>query len=249
MRKDRRDFLARAGIAATGSGLLATQISSGQVSAGSNPLPEGDCSDLRDEVLALFSEIPERKALKIWAPATSKGAEFLVELNASRRMFVASTLKAVILCERLRQLDSPSIEERIIEHELALDENVWSPGRAVFDPPDLSGLVSERTTMEAMIVHSDNTATDMILKQAAPDAVREFIASIGLKEDDDPRQHTSLCRLSGRGLQLQDHYLAGVNLNPAGTSGPSIPQRCRDARILSGRPRFILLPRITGALL
>jgi beta-lactamase class A len=97
-------------------------------------------------------------------------------------MFAASTMKAFILCERLRQLDSPTVEKRIAEHDLALDRRVWSPGSVIFNPPDLSGLVSERTAMEAMVVHSDNTVTDMVLKSAGVDAVRKFIASIGLKQ-------------------------------------------------------------------
>src|SRR4051794_16503226 len=46
--------------------------------------------------------------------------------------------------------------------------------------PDLTGTVSERTAMEAMISHSDNTGTDMILKSASPDKVRQFIASASL---------------------------------------------------------------------
>jgi beta-lactamase class A len=63
---------------------------------------------------------------------------------------------------------------------------VYSPGSPVFNPPDLSGLVSERTAMEAMIVHSDNTATDMVLKEAGVGNVRKFIASIGLKNTKIP---------------------------------------------------------------
>ncbi len=130
----------------------------------------------------MFSDLPERRALKIWAPARGSDPELLVELNSGQRMFVASTLKAVILCERLRQLDSPTVGSQIAERELKLDENIWSPGSTIFNPPDLSGLVSEQTAMEAMIIHSDNTATDMVLKQAGADAVRSFIASIGLKK-------------------------------------------------------------------
>ena len=34
--------------------------------------------------------------------------------------------------------------------------------------------------MEAMIAHSDNTATDMILQEAGADNVRQFVGSIGL---------------------------------------------------------------------
>jgi beta-lactamase class A len=118
----------------------------------------------------------------ILGSATKSGPEVLVELNAKRRMFAASTLKAVILCERLRQLDSADIERKIREHELPLDKSVWSPGSEIFNPPDLSGLVSERTAMEAMVIHSDNTATDMALKAAGADKVRAFIASIGLRK-------------------------------------------------------------------
>lgn len=140
-----------------------------------------DYYGLEEEILDLFSDLPDRKALKIWAPATEDGPEFRVQLHAMRRMFVASTNKAIILCERLSQLDSPTVERRIAEHEIALDQSVWSLGSPIFNPPDLSGLVSERTAMEAMVIHSDNTATDMVLKEAGADGVRNFINSIGLK--------------------------------------------------------------------
>ena len=35
--------------------------------------------------------------------------------------------------------------------------------------------------MEAMTTHSDNTATDMVLKEATPKKVRQFLAAIGAK--------------------------------------------------------------------
>jgi beta-lactamase class A len=41
-------------------------------------------------------------------------------------------------------------------------------------------MVSERTALEAMILHSDNTGTDMSIKLVGPDNVRGFIASAGL---------------------------------------------------------------------
>ena len=178
MEQGRRTFLATA--TATGLALCGQQPSLGQAAAG-NYGKGRDCDGLEAEILDLFSDLPDRKAFKIWAPATRSGPEFLVQLHETRRMFAASTLKALILCERLRQLDSPAIERQITEHELALNESIWSPGSTIFNPPDLSGLVSERTTMEAMVIHSDNTATDMVLKEAGADRVRNFIASIGLK--------------------------------------------------------------------
>ena len=64
--------------------------------------------------------------------------------------------------------------------QLRLDDTVWSVDSQTFNPPKLAGVVSERTTLEAMIMHSDNTATDMTLKHVGPDHVRSFIASAGL---------------------------------------------------------------------
>src|SRR3954466_9375193 len=110
MRQDRRKFLARAGVTAAGAALCPPQTSLGQTG------PEAanrDCSGLAQEILEMFSDLPDRKALKVWSPATGSGPELLVEVNATQRMFAASTLKAVILCERLRQLDSSTVETRI----------------------------------------------------------------------------------------------------------------------------------------
>jgi len=80
------------------------------------------CSGLEHEILELFWPLPDRKAVKIWAPPTKDGCEVLVELNSDQQMFVANTMKSVILCERLRQLDSPDIETKLRKHELVLDK-------------------------------------------------------------------------------------------------------------------------------
>jgi len=73
------------------------------------------------------------------------------------------------------------VTQTIAARQLDLDQTVWSPDAPTFNPPYLTGKVSERTTLEAIITHSDNTATDMALKLAGPDNVRAFIASIGLR--------------------------------------------------------------------
>jgi beta-lactamase class A len=49
-----------------------------------------------------------------------------------------------------------------------------SPDSPTFNPPHLSGKISEWTALEAMIIHSDNTGTDMILKHVGADRVRDF---------------------------------------------------------------------------
>jgi beta-lactamase class A len=138
---------------------------------------------LRAYILRLFANLPGQKAVNFLAPdlpVKGPAPGFLVVLNGQQRLFSASANKVFILCERLRQLDSPNVAGQLDAHELPLDQNVWSLGSTIFNPPDLSGLVSEKTAMEAMIVHSDNTATDMILKQAGPNQVRQFIDGAGL---------------------------------------------------------------------
>jgi beta-lactamase class A len=131
-------------------------------------------------IVPSFQALPGDKALKIYAPATAGSPEFLLEYNASQLLFIGSATKAFILGEALQRVDSPTVVQSLEGVELTLDDTVWSLGSPSFNPPDLTGLVTERTTLEAMIMHSDNTATDMMLKYLGPANVRAFIASAGL---------------------------------------------------------------------
>lgn len=133
-----------------------------------------------------------RVAIKIHAPAVDGKPEFLVELNAAKQMFVESAVKTFILCEALRQADSPNVVQTLSATQLSLDASVWSVDSATFNPPNLIGKVSQRTALEAMVLHSDNTGTDMSIKHVGPEKVREFIASIGLKNTMVPDSTRSL---------------------------------------------------------
>ncbi len=166
----RREFLAGAAGAAAVMGMT--------------PLPamsQGKPDTSPQAILALFKPMPGDVAVKIYAPATNSKPEFLVETNASKQMFVGSAIKTFILCEALRQADSANVVKTIRTQQFSLDASVWSVDSATFNPPNMIGKVSERTALEAMIMHSDNTATDMCLKYVGPDKVREFVASAGLK--------------------------------------------------------------------
>ena len=81
MQQPRRTFLARA-ITTTAAVLYGSQAGSGQTGETSQGAPS-DVSGLEEQILDLFSDLPERKAIKIWAPATGNGPEVLVRLNAS----------------------------------------------------------------------------------------------------------------------------------------------------------------------
>ncbi|MBA3353841.1 MAG: serine hydrolase, partial [Blastocatellia bacterium] len=164
MDNSRRKFLT--GSAAAAAGLCAASLARPTVAFGSAS------SKLSNDVIHLFEPLPGIKAVKIWAPGKNRGQEFLATLNPQRQMFCASSFKGFVLCEALRQIDSPQLISVLSTTQLALDAGVWSLGSSIFNPPNLTGLVTERTTLEAMITHSDNTATDMTLKHVSADQVR-----------------------------------------------------------------------------
>jgi beta-lactamase class A len=145
-----------------------------------------------EAILALFKALPGDVAIKIFAPEVNGKPQFLVESNAAKTVFVGSAIKTFILCEALRQADSPDVVQTLKAKQLSLDANVWSVDSVTFNPPNLIGKVSQRTALEAMIMHSDNTGTDMSIKEAGPENVRALIASMGLKNTMIPDSTRSL---------------------------------------------------------
>jgi len=141
---------------------------------------------VEDRVRRLFSRLPGDVAVKIVAPASGGDRGLRVKINSSKMLFVGSAIKTFVLCEALRQADSADVVQTISQTQLALDASVWNADSATFNPPNLTGMVSERTALEAMILHSDNTATDMSLKHVGPENVREFIAAAGLSKTRIP---------------------------------------------------------------
>ena len=135
-----------------------------------------------DQIRRLFARLPGDVAGKIVAPAVNGRPGLAVEFNASMRLFVGSAIKTFVLCEALRQADSPDVVQALSQQQVALDASVWMIDSPTFNPPHLTGMVSERTTLEAMILHSDDTATDMAFNLAGAGNVRGFIASAGLAD-------------------------------------------------------------------
>src|SRR5215831_4874829 len=133
-----------------------------------------------EQIVALFAQLPGDPAFKILVPDAKGKKPFVAQLNSDRMLFVASAIKTFALCEGLRQVDSPDVDDVLEKREIVLDSTIWSPGSPTFNPPNVTGVVSERTAMEAMITRSDNTATDMIFKVAGVGNIRNFIASAGL---------------------------------------------------------------------
>lgn len=171
MAQSRRAFLKSAAASATTATAALPTLADSQ---GGRPSPSAD------EIVALFSDLPGDKALKILVPGNKGERGFSVQFNSSTTLFVASAIKTFALCEALRRVDSPDVIELLKSKELALDSTLWSLDSPTFNSPNLTGLVSERATLEAMITSSDNTATDMIFALAGADNIRKFVASAGL---------------------------------------------------------------------
>jgi beta-lactamase class A len=161
--------------------LAATGMTAGAASFGWPELADAAGPNwLRHRILDVFRKLPGELSLKIVAPPHAGKRGLVVEHQPCKRLFIGSAFKAFVLCEALRQADSSSVVETITSRSLSLNESVWSPDAPTFNPPHLAGYVSERTAMEAMILHSDNTGADMLLKLVEPNNVRRFVKSVGL---------------------------------------------------------------------
>ena len=154
------------------------------------------------EVLTAFKSLPGTKSLKFWAPPDAGRPAWSAAFDADRELVIASAFKVFVLAEYLRQAEETldpmaaaplavQLGEQMQE-ELALDESVFTLGSPIFNPPNLTGKVTARTTMQAMILESDDTAADMLLKRVDPERVRGLTADLGLQQTripDSTRQY------------------------------------------------------------
>lgn len=137
--------------------------------------PRGLARRITDE----FNLLPGKKALKIWAPGGDGGREFLATINPDTALFCASSFKAFVLAEFLRQMEAGQTS---LTELLPVDDSVWSLGAPILTPlpGTVTGQIQARTALEAMISRSDNTGTDIALKRVGAERVRQFIDSISL---------------------------------------------------------------------
>lgn len=148
------------------------------------------------EVIELFNVLPGTKALDFWAPPDAGRPEWTASFQEDRPMVIASAFKPFVLAEYLRQVEDsldPNSDVPIsaqigktLQEPLDLDERVWTIGSPITNPPHLTGTMSTRTTIEAMILESDDTATDMLLNKVGPENVRSLIADLGLNQTRIP---------------------------------------------------------------
>lgn len=98
-----------------------------------------------------------------------------------RQLFVGSAFKTFVLAAYLRGVEAGTLA---LNEQLAIDDGVRSPGSPVF--LHLTGTTPARSVLEAMIAHSDNTATDAAMRKVGVETVRALIAAAGLRQTRIP---------------------------------------------------------------
>jgi beta-lactamase class A len=143
------------------------------VAAAPAALAAGDQPAIQAALLQ-FLDLPGNKSYQI--DVGDHGKIFRTSYKSARVRFVGSAVKTFILARFLQDVE----EGRLDENELL---DVSDDVRSLSSPVllNLTGQQGGRYVLEAMIAHSDNTATDIALKQVGPDRVREFIRLAGLK--------------------------------------------------------------------
>jgi len=103
------------------------------------------------------------------------GSEEVASDSAATQLFAASAIKTFILCQYLRDVEAGRLSE---DEQLPVNNSVRTESSPVL--LELTGTTPARSILEAMITHSDNTATDIALLRVGPNRVRSLIAVEGL---------------------------------------------------------------------
>lgn len=135
---------------------------------------ENKSNKLEKEIINLFSSLPEQKAFQILI--LKDNIPSLISLNPNIPLFCGSSFKVYILTEFLRQMEQQKVT---LNDELSVDDSIRSLSSPVFG--QLSGKTTAIIALQAMMMHSDNTATDLILNYISVKKVRQFIKEIALE--------------------------------------------------------------------
>jgi beta-lactamase class A len=124
------------------------------------------------DAIAGFAKLPGASCLVIAEMKDPWKADY----EPGARRFVGSALKTFILARYLRDVEEG---KRTLAEQLAVNDTARTLNSPVF--LNLNGTTTATGVLEAMITHSDNTATDIAMAAVGADRVRALIAEAGLK--------------------------------------------------------------------
>jgi beta-lactamase class A len=122
--------------------------------------------NLQDRILTLDRKLKGEGEIGLYVKDLSSGEEY--SFRAEEDWYLASGVKVPVAIELLKQVE---------DGKHSLDDNVgFEAGDLIDGSPILSGVrpgswLSLRYLLEQMIIHSDNTATDLIIRQLGLAAV------------------------------------------------------------------------------
>jgi len=166
-------------------------------------LAQGVPVNAAEEAMTAFSALPGTASafLAVDDPA---GAWQLGHMP-DRPLFVGSAVKTFILAAYLLAVQDGGLS---LAEQLPVDDEVRSLVSPVLG--ELTGTLPARSVLEAMIAHSDNTATDIALKKIGVDAVRALIARVPLQGVRVPTSTRRLFSYIAGAPQGQDLGWAGA---------------------------------------
>ena len=150
-------------------GTLALATLAGVTAA--RPASAEDASRDLEAQLQRFKGFPGTTSFRIDVGNDTVAAE-----SPESQLFVASTIKTFIVCQYLRDVEAGRLSE---DEQLPVNDSVRNIDSPVF--LNLTGTTPARSILEALITHSDDTATDIALLRVGPDRVRSLIAAAGLR--------------------------------------------------------------------
>ena len=154
-----------------------------------------DHQDIQTGIEAFAQLAPDTAVNLIIQDPTS---QHVFSHQADKQLFVGSAVKTFILAQFLKEVETGQLSE---ETQFSIGPDTWSPGSLVFQ--HLQGTTTGRSVLEAMIQHSDNTATDIAINAVGAEKVRALIHEAGLTKTQIPDSTRKLFS-----------YLAGA---PSGT--------------------------------
>ena len=117
------------------------------------------------------------------------------------------------------------------DQQMTIDDTVRSLSSPVF--LHLTGTTPARSVLEAMIAHSDNTATDVALAAAGVDKVRALIAEAGLKSTQIPNSTRRLFSYLANAPEGVDVGWAGMQRLMSAPSGGATRPALNDQQTMA----------------
>ena len=182
-----------------------------------------------DAALQRFAALPGTKSYLVHVGPGGSGGQIAEEPDLL--LFTASAYKTFVLAQYLREVEAGRLSE---DEQVPINDSVRMLSSPVFF--NLAGTTEARSVLEAMITHSDNTATDLATGKAGADRVRALIAQAGLSSiriPDSTRRFASYLLGAPPGVDLGWPGVLHAAENPPGPFRPPL----NDVITLAGSAR------------